>query len=179
VESFGQVAASFGQWTGFVVWVLLLLVACTTILITLPGGWIALGLAVVYDLFYGFSAIGWQNLLIFAVLLGIAELIEAGLGTVYVAKKGATRQGLIGGFVGGMVGAAAGTGVVPVVGTILGSFAGAFGGAVLGEYYRNQQMEPSLRIGMHATIGRLLSVTAKYALALAGAVVVIRAAIPG
>jgi len=78
-----------------------------------------------------------------------------------------------------MAGAAAGTGVVPVVGTILGSFAGAFGGAVLGEYMRDQQMEPSLRIGMHATIGRLLSVTAKYALALAGAVVVIRAAVPG
>ena len=88
METFGQAAASVGQWTGFVVWVLLMLVACTTILITLPGGWIALGLAVLYDLFYGFSAIGWNNLLIFTALLVVAELIEAGLGSVYVAKKG-------------------------------------------------------------------------------------------
>lgn len=179
METFGQAAASVGQWTGFVAWALLVLLACTTILITLPGGWIALGLAVLYDLFHGFSAIGWKSLLIFAVLLTVAELIEAGLGTVYVARKGATRYGLVGGFVGGIVGAAAGTGVVPVLGTLLGSFAGAFGGAVLGEYLRDQRMEPSVRIGIHATIGRLLSVTAKYALALAGAVVVIRAAIPG
>jgi uncharacterized protein YqgC (DUF456 family) len=168
-----------GQWAGYVLWILLLLAGCTTILVALPGGWIALGLAVLYDLLHGFDAIGWKNLAVFAALLGVGELVEAALGTVYVAKQGATRYGMIGGFVGGMVGAVAGTGVVPVVGTILGSFAGAFGGAVLGEYMREQQLEPSLRIGVHATIGRLLALTAKLALALAGAVVVIRAGFPG
>lgn len=174
METLGDI----GQWTAYVVWILLLLVGCSTILVALPGGWIALGLAVLYDLFYGFGAIGWKNLIVFAILLGVGEAIEAALGTVYVAKRGATRYGMIGGFVGGMVGAVAGSGVVPIVGTILGSFAGAFGGAVLGEYMREQQLEPSLRIGVHATVGRLLSITVKYALALAGAVVVIRAGAP-
>jgi uncharacterized protein YqgC (DUF456 family) len=174
-----ETLGNIGQWAGYVLWILLLLVGCTTILIALPGGWIALGLAVLYDLLHGFEAIGWRSLIIFAVLLGIGEAIEAALGTVYVAKRGATRYGMIGGFVGGMVGAVAGSGVVPIVGTILGSFAGAFGGAVLGEYMREQQLEPSLRIGVHATVGRLLSLTVKYALALAGAVVVVRAAFPG
>jgi hypothetical protein len=178
VETFGHAAASVGQWAGYIVWIVLLMASCTTILISLPGGWIALGLAILYDLFYGFSTIGLESLAIFTGLLVVAEIIEAGLGMVYVAKKGATRYGLAGGFVGGIVGAAVGSGVVPVVGTILGSFAGAFGGAVLGEYLRDQRMEPSLRIGMHATIGRLLALTAKYALAIAGSVVVIRAAVP-
>jgi uncharacterized protein YqgC (DUF456 family) len=62
--------------------------------------------------------------------------------------------------------------VFPIAGTIAGGFLGAFAGAVLGEYLRDRRLEPSLRIGVHATIGKLLAVTVKGALAAAGAVVV-------
>ena len=56
---FGQAAASVGQWAGYVVWILLLFISASTILITLPGGWIALGLALLYDLFHGIFMVSW------------------------------------------------------------------------------------------------------------------------
>jgi len=179
VETFTSAAANVGEWTGYVFWLLLAAASCATILISLPGGWVALGLAVVYDLFYGFQAIGWPHLLVFAGLMVVAEAIEAVLGTIYVAKKGATRYGMVGGFVGGILGAIAGSSAMPLVGTVLGGFVGAFGGAVLGEYLREQRMEPSLRIGMHATVGRILAVTVKFALAAMGATWVAVQGVPG
>ena len=177
-ESIAGSAASIGFWIGYGSWVLLLFTACFTILIGLPGGWVALGLAVVYDLFFGFSQIGLTWLAVFAGLLVLGEIVESLLGMVYVAKKGATRYGIVGGFVGGLVGAALGSGVVPILGTLLGTFVGAFVGAVAGEYYRDRQLEPSLQIGWHSTVGRLLATTVKFALSVTGSVLALRAAIP-
>jgi len=177
-ESIAGSAASVGFWLGYGTWILLLFTSCFTILLGLPGGWVALGLAVVYDLFFGFSQIGWLWLGVFAGLLVVGEIIESLLGMVYVAKKGATRYGIIGGFVGGLVGAALGSGVVPIVGTLIGTFVGAFVGAVAGEYLRDQQLEPSLRIGWHSTVGRLLATTVKFALSVTGSVLALRAALP-
>ena len=120
MEAIGDFAGNLGYWTGVSLWVLLLLVANFVILISLPGGWIALGLAVVFDAVTGFSAIGWITLAIFAGLLVVGEVIESLLGMVYVAKKGATRWGVVGGFVGGIAGAVLGSGAMPVLGTLLG-----------------------------------------------------------
>lgn len=177
-ETIGSSAASIGVWTGFVLWILLLMGSCFSILISLPGGWVALGLAVVYDLFFGFSAVGWMWLAVFTGLLVVGEILESILGLVYVAKKGATRYGIIGGFLGGLAGAVLGSGVMPIVGTLVGSIVGAFVGAVGGEYLRDQRLEPSLRIGLHSTVGRLLATTVKFALSLAGSILVIRAGVP-
>lgn len=179
MEAFGQFMGDLGTWVGVSVWILLLLAANFVILVSLPGGWIALGLAVAFDAITRFSAIGWISLAIFAGLLVLGEVIESVLGSVYVAKKGATRWGILGAFVGGLVGAIAGSGVVPVVGTLLGGLLGAFGGAVAGEYLRDQQLEPSLRIGVHATVGKLLATTVKFGLSVAGTVLVVRAALTG
>jgi uncharacterized protein YqgC (DUF456 family) len=176
VEGALATAGSVGQWTAAIVWIALLAASCFAVLLALPGGWIALALAVLYDLAYGFHAIGWPRLLVFAALLGIGEVVEALLGSVWVARKGASRQGVVGAFVGGIAGAVLGTPVVPVLGTLVGGFAGAFVGAVLGEYARDRRLEPSLRVGAHATTGRFLAVTVKGALATAGAVVVAGAA---
>jgi hypothetical protein len=155
---------------------LVILLADAAIFLSLPGGWIALAAAVVYDLSFGFSRIGWLWLGVFAGLLVLGEIVESLLGTLYVAKRGATRYGVLGAFVGGIAGAILGSGAVPVVGTILGSIAGSFGGAVLGEYYRNQRLEPSLRVGWHATVGRVLATTTKFTLALIGSFLALRAA---
>jgi hypothetical protein len=179
MDAIGEVAGSIGYWIGVSLWILLLLTANFLILVSLPGGWIALGLAVVFDAITGFTAVGWITLAIFAGLLVVGEVVESLLGLVYVAKKGATRWGMVGGFVGGLFGAIAGSGAVPVAGTLIGGLLGAFGGAVGGEYLRDQQLEPSLRIGVHATVGKLLATTVKFGLSVAGTVLVVRAALTG
>lgn len=172
LEGLGQV----GLWTVTVLWAGALAGGCLAVLLSLPGGWVALALAVLYDLGFGFRAIGPERLILFAVLLGVGEAVEAFLGTVYVAARGATKWGVLGALVGGIAGAIAGSAALPVLGTLAGSFAGAFAGAVAGEYARDRRLQPSLRIGMHATVGRMGAVTVKAMLAGAGAWVAAAAA---
>jgi uncharacterized protein YqgC (DUF456 family) len=171
MDQFLAAAGDVGLWTVTILWTALLFVSCVAILLSLPGGWIALALAVLYDALWGFDVIGWPRLAIFAALLGVGEAVEALLGSVYVAKKGATKWGVGGAFVGGIVGAAGGSAVVPVLGTLAGGFLGAFAGAVAGEYWRDRRLEPSLRVGLHATVGKFLAALVKGVLAAAGAVI--------
>lgn len=169
MDAFLEGAGLVGSWTGASVWTLALLASCLAVLLSLPGGWVALGLALLWDLFHGFDSIGPVRLVIFTVLLLIGEAAEAALGSLYVAKKGASGWGVVGTFVGGIVGAIVGSGILPVIGTLLGAFGGAFAGAVAGEYLRDRQLEPSLRVGFHATVGRFLAVSVKGFLATVGA----------
>lgn len=173
-----EVLAGIGQWSGYVLWALLLVIASLFVYLGLGGNFIVLGLALVHALVTGFDPIGWPLL---AVLLGIALLgegIEFVVGTFWVARKGATRHGVIGAFAGGLLGAAVGNGVVPVVGAILGSFVGAFGGAVAGEYLARARLEPSLRVGGHAFLGRLLAILVKHLLGLVMVGLILRATLP-
>ena len=126
----------------------------------------------------GFDPIS-VNLLLW--LLGLALLgegIEFVVGTFYVAKKGASKLGVAGAFIGGLLGAMVGNGVIPVIGAVLGSFAGAFGGAVAGEYVNRERLEPSLRVGGHAFLGRLLAILIKHAIALVMVFLILRATLP-
>ena len=61
---------------------------------------------------------------------------------------------------------------------VLGSLAGAFAGAVLGEYLRNERLEPSLRIGGHAFVGRIAAMAFKHVLALVMVGLILRATAP-
>ena len=174
-----EVLQAVGQWSWFLLWSLLLVLASLFVYLGLGGNFIIIGLALIHALVTGFDPISWQLLL---VLLGIAlvgEGVEFVVGTFYPAKQGATRAGVVGAFIGGLLGAAVGNSLVPVIGAVLGSFAGAFGGAVLGEYQRNQSLEPSLRIGTHAFVGRLLAILVKHALGLVMVFLVLRATFPG
>lgn len=168
-----------GSWLGFVLWSLLLVVASLFVYLGLGGNFIIVGLALVHALLTGFDPISWQLLL---VLLGIAligELVEFVVGTFYVARRGASRYGVVMAFVGGLFGAMLGNQALPVLGAVLGSFGGAFGGAVLGEYLNNQRLEPSLRIGGHAFLGRLAAIFIKHGLALVMVFLILSRTVPG
>jgi len=173
-----EVISSIGQWTGFALWSLLLVTASLLVYLGLGGNFVILGLALIYALVTGFDAIGWQLLVVLAGIALLGEGIEFVLGTFYVAKRGATRGGVVLAFVGGLIGAFVGNGLLPVAGAILGSFVGAFAGAVLGEYQQQRRLEPSLRIGTHAFVGRLLALVVKHALGLVMVFLILRATLP-
>ena len=173
-----EVLADIGQWSWYVVWSLLLITASLFVYLGLGGNFIILGLALVHALVTGFDPIGWTLLAVLAGIALLGEGIEFVVGTFWVAKKGATRHGVIGAFAGGLLGAALGNGVVPVIGAVVGSFVGAFGGAVAGEYLRNERLEPSLRIGGHAFVGRVAAMAVKHVLALVMVGLILRATAP-
>ena len=173
-----EVLGEIGQWSWFVIWSLLLIIASLFVYLGLGGSFIVLGLAVVHALVSGFDPITWQLLLVLLSLALFGELLEFLIGTFYVAQKGATKWGVFAAFAGGLIGAVLGNGLVPVVGAVLGSFAGAFGGAVLGEYYQNEKLEPSLRVGAHAFLGRILAMVIKHLIALVMVFLILRATMP-
>jgi uncharacterized protein YqgC (DUF456 family) len=171
--------AQIGAWAGYTVWVALLLIASLFVYLGLGGNFIVLGLALIHALVTGFDPLGWGLLAGLLALALVGEGIEFLVGTFYVAKKGASRHGVIGGFTGGLLGAVAGTPWLPVIGSILGSFVGAFSGAILGEYYHQRQLEPSLRIGAHAFVGKLTAILIKHAIGLVMVGLILRATWPG
>jgi hypothetical protein len=80
---------------------------------------------------------------------------------------------MAGAFVGGILGAIPGTAVMPILGSLVGSFLGAALGAILLEWWHRRQLDPSLRAGWGATLGRLLSIFIKMAIGLAMVVYVV------
>jgi uncharacterized protein YqgC (DUF456 family) len=173
-----ELLADIGQWSWYALWALLLVTASLFVYLGLGGNFIVLGLALVHALVTGFDPIGWKLLAVLAGLALAGEGIEFVVGTFWIARRGGTRHGVIGAFAGGLLGAAAGNGMVPVIGAVLGSFVGAFAGAVAGEYVARARLEPSLRVGGEAFIGRVAAMLVKHVLGLVMVVLILRATMP-
>jgi uncharacterized protein YqgC (DUF456 family) len=144
----------------------MLFVCNVTIFLGIPGGWVAFGGMVVFDIATGFKTLGWVWLVIMAVILVVGEIVEALLGVVYVAHKGATKWGVFGAFIGGIVGAILGSFVIPLAGSVLFGLIGAFALAVLFEYLYYKSLDQALQTGFFAFIGKLMAWFAKFALSL-------------
>jgi hypothetical protein len=137
------------------------------IFVGLPGSWIALACILVYSIATRLEVVGWRMLLLMTAIAVVGEIVEALLGVVYVARKGATKWGVFGAFAGGVAGAILGTAILPVVGSVLFAFLGAFAGAVLLEYVRYRSLDRALQTGFFAFVGKLLAMIVKFALGLA------------
>lgn len=137
----------------------------------LSGNFIIVGVALLYDLAFGFEVFGPVWLVVFLIAAVLGEVVESLLGVVAARRYGAGRWGMLGAFVGGVVGAIAGSGVLPIIGTILGSFVGAFGGALAGEYLARREEPDGLRGGMRAGwgafAGRVAAIGVKSAIGVA------------
>jgi uncharacterized protein YqgC (DUF456 family) len=166
--------AQIGGWLWFIAWVILLLSSSLLVYFGLGGNFIIVGLALLHGLATGFDPLSWRLLVILLALALLAEGIEFVLGTFYVARKGASRHAVVGAFCGGLLGALAGAPLLPILGAVFGSFLGAFIGAILGEYHHRRHLEPSLRVGGHAFLGRLIAVLTKHAIGLAMVTVILK-----
>lgn len=173
-----EILQGIGAWSWYVVWSMLLITASLFVYLGLGGNFIIVGLALIHALVTGFDPITVKLLLWLLGLALLGEGIEFVVGTFYVAKKGASKPGIAGAFIGGLLGAAVGNGVIPVVGAVLGSFVGAFGGAVLGEYLHRERLEPSMRVGGHAFLGRIFAILIKHAIAMVMVFLILRATLP-
>lgn len=174
----GEILQAIGGWAWYVVWAALLLASTLLVYVGLGGTFVVLGLAVVHALVTGFDPIGWPLLGWLCGLALLGEAIEFVLGNFYAVGKGASLPGAVGAYVGGLAAALALAGLMPPLGAVVGSFLGAFTGGVLGEYWRQRRLEPSLRIGSHAFVGRVLAIIVKHALGLVMAFLILRATLP-
>jgi uncharacterized protein YqgC (DUF456 family) len=130
----------------------------------LPGNWLMLGSTVLVAwLYWDRGMIGRWTLLILLALATAGEVLEFVAGAVGTRKAGGSRSGAFGALLGGLIGAATGTFVipVPVLGSLIGASAGAFCGALALELAGGSELEPAVRSGVGAGVGRFFGTMVK------------------
>jgi uncharacterized protein YqgC (DUF456 family) len=130
------------------------------IVLGLPGLWIMVATAVVYNMIVPGDPIGWVSLIAVAVLALIAELLEFTMTGRYARKYGGSRRAGWGAIIGGMIGAVVGF-PVPIVGPVIGAFLGSFVGALVAELTGGSSAGDATRVAKGALIGRVVSTMLK------------------
>jgi uncharacterized protein len=133
----------------------------------LPGTWLILASAAVYDWHYAWQRIGWKWLVCLLVLATLAELLDTLASLVAARRAGASRRAAVGALLGGLIGMIVLSIPVPVIGTVVGGFIGCFVGALIGELTVRDDLAAGVKVGVFATLGRLIGLMAKTAAALA------------
>ena len=147
------------------------MVACMFLnVLTLPGNWLAAGLAALWAWLGLSGQVSWRTVLICLCLALLAEagewLAQSWGGKRYGASKKGNWGGLIGAFVCGIFCAPFLLGF----GAILGGLAGAFLGTLLVELVVSRKLGPSLRAAKGSFFGKSLGTALKLA---AGAAIVV------
>lgn len=144
----------------FAILTIVLILSLVLIALGLPGLWVMIASAVVYNVTTGTSAIGWFTLIAVTVLAIIAEFIEFTLSAKYARKFGGSRRAGWGAMIGGMAGAFMGV-PVPIIGPLIGAFIGSFAGALIGELTVGSSGTASARVATGALIGRAVATAMK------------------
>ncbi|HJP61168.1 MAG TPA: DUF456 domain-containing protein [Gemmatimonadaceae bacterium] len=130
------------------------------IVLGLPGLWIMVASAVVYNLVVPGDPIGWFTLVAVGVLALVAELLEFSMTGSYARKYGGSRRAGWGAIIGSIVGAMVGF-PVPIVGPVIGAFVGSFLGALIAEFTGGSSAGDATRVAKGALIGRVVSTVLK------------------
>ena len=136
-------------------------------LVTLPGTWIMLLVALVCKLLVP-ESMGWAWLIASGVLAIAGEVVEFGASAAGAKAGGAGKPGAWGALLGGLAGGIIGTVVIPIpiLGTIIGGVVGAGVLAVLFERWKGgKNWKASSKAGAGAAAGKLASTFLKSAVA--------------
>lgn len=158
----------------------LTLACCIGILLTvfrLPGTWLIIAAAGIYQWLAVDEGGGW---IILAILVGLAVIGEVGelLASVITSKKaGASRQAAWGGLIGGFVGMFLFSLPLPVIGTLAGAVIGCFVGALIVEWRVRGKLGQGAKVGVFSAIGFVLGAVFKLAVALMMAGLLITSAV--
>jgi uncharacterized protein YqgC (DUF456 family) len=144
----------------FTVLTLVLILSLVMIALGLPGLWVMIASAVVYNITTHTNAISWFTLIGVGVLALIAEYIEFTMSARYARKYGGSRRAGCGAMIGGTIGVFLGV-PVPIVGPLIGAFIGSFVGALVGELTVGSSKSDSARVATGALIGRVVATAMK------------------
>ncbi len=127
----------------------------------LPGLWLMLTAAFVFNWLVPTASIGWLAIGTAFAMAVLAEVLEFTLSARYTQKYGGSRRAGWGAILGGIAGAIVGV-PVPVIGSIIGAFIGSFIGALVLEYTRaNATRTTATRVATGALMGRVAAAAAK------------------
>jgi len=157
-----------------VLFAILGLACVTAVVLSLPGSWIIIALAVIINLTDGLylaegrgETFDWRLVAACILLAAIGELLEFLAGALGAKTAGSSRRGAIGALIGGVLGAILGAPVGLIFGSLIGAVLGTFIGAILGEMTGREPstVKESIKPATGATIGRILGTLSKLPIA--------------
>lgn len=128
--------------------------------IGLPGLWVMVGIALLFDLLVGGPGVGVGAIVGVALLAAAAEVLEFVLGGRMARRYGGSGRAEWGAIIGGLAGALVGV-PVPLLGPMIGAFAGAFVGALVAELSMRRGARAATRVAAGALVGRALAIVVK------------------
>lgn len=143
-----------------VVLILFCLAGLVLIPLGMPGTFVILAGAGIYNLLRWSMVVSLPILALLLALAVAGEILEYILGIKLSQKRGTSGPAVIGAIVGGIAGTFAGV-PVPVIGPVIGLFAGVFLGAFLIEFLLKKELSLAFRSAIGAFYGRLGAVFAK------------------
>lgn len=151
--------------TAGLVFGLLLLIGVALTALTLPGLWLPVLAACIWEFFFP-GSFSWWTIGAAALLGVIAEAIEFFGAAAGTKRSGGTRSGALGATIGSIIGAIAGSMVLPIIGTIAGAVIGAGAGAITGERgIAGKTWQASMKSGAGAARGRAVALIVKTSVA--------------
>ena len=140
---------------------IVLLASLLMVPLGLPGLWIMLGAALLYNVMLPSVGPGGITLIGCGVLVVIAEVLEFTVGARYTRKYGGSKRASWGSIIGGIAGAIIGV-PIPIFGSIIAAFVGAFVGALVGEFtVPREQRGDVTRVATGAVVGRAVAAALK------------------
>lgn len=143
-------------------------------ILSLPGAWVLIALAVIIELADGFwmpaetATFSVWTIVAATVVALLGEALEFAAGAAGAKRGGASKRGMLGALLGSIVGGVLGTILIPipVIGSILGAVLGAAGGAIVAELsIEGTSLRSTLKPAGGAAAGRLAGTVAKLACA--------------
>lgn len=154
----------------FIIASIVILIGLVAALFGLPGTFIVLAAAVIYDLITWSWGISKFALIVLLCIALLGELLEW-VFTYYGAKKFKTSNfAIIGLIIGTIVGAIIGV-PVPIIGSVIGALLGAFIGAFVFSYVEHRRLQKSMEAGFGAFLTRIGVIFMKLFLAVIMAVI--------
>jgi len=152
---------------GLVLLVLTCLLAVAMTAVRLPGTWIMIAAAVLYDWSQDWQRLGGPilGILVGAAVLG--EALEMLTSAMLARRAGASRRAQWGSIIGGILGMIFLSFLIPipVVGSVIGALVGCFSGAAIAELSLRRNLGQGARVGTWSAIGFALGTAAKTAIA--------------
>ena len=145
----------------------LMILSLALLVFGLPGVWVMIGLASLWDLVLSDGAFTWQTytlMLGMAVTAEVAEFLAGHFGT---KSFGGSSKGSLGGMVGAILGAILCAPLFFGLGALPGALGGAFSGCLTVELVRGTPTSQAVRAAWGTTLGRFGGFVVKVGMALA------------
>lgn len=129
----------------------------------LPGVWLILSISALFDWYHHWQSIGWKWLLVLFGLAVLSEIFDALAGFLAARRAGASRRAGFGAIIGGFAGMLMFTIPIPIpgLGAVIGGLIGCFFGALIAELTLHDKIEVGVRVGLFATVGKVIGLAAK------------------